>query len=252
MDIDGGTHTFDHNANRVIELFERLERDRMREARMKSRHGGGETSGSWNMSFVAQEQGVEVANYASRQKFGVKVEPRDKQSNLIECFKCHQMGHTADSCPAVGTTSYGKCFSCGGIGHRQRDCPSFRQIVTKNWGGRGFSGRGGPSNGRGGNPNSGRGFAARSPSNNKRPLAAVTIRNSDGTSREKLSKNEFVAYRCHMDDIAAVLKEDRGTGEGKEEAEEEEEEAVLTSEEELWHDHVMEMLSSADSSSKDM
>lgn len=46
------------------------------------------------------------------------------------CYNCKQPGHESNGCPLPRTTEAKQCYSCSGIGHVQADCPTLRLAGT--------------------------------------------------------------------------------------------------------------------------
>ena len=217
-EIDEGTRSFDDNANKVIEMFERLERDKTRDNAMRMRHAGGATTGSWNVSFAAKDDTRSVHN----SKLSTPVQMSSETST--RCYKCRKPGHTAEAC-RVESSRLPTCFVCGGKGHYKRECPNLKAITET-------ASLSTPA-------------GIKSPGEYKRPWSGVTkfsspaktsksgmvlIRNSDGSPRAKIPKDDFHAYRCHLEDSVEMYR-------GLEDVvDEEDDEVVLTREEEECHE----------------
>ena len=101
--IDEVNTPFHKNAEKVIRMFEKLERDKRREDVMKAKHGG-ESQPAWSMSFGAQ------VGASRTDTVGGKKRMRDDHV----CFICKEQGHRSFECP---TKIEEGCLKCGKKGH---------------------------------------------------------------------------------------------------------------------------------------
>jgi hypothetical protein len=233
-EIAKGVGTFDENVAKIIGMFELKERDMAQQRAMKLRHDGIQSSaGAQNMSFAAQDEEVDRANYVGKQRFGVNVSQgkntgdrrtyggRGKGDRSDVCFGCGKTGHIRRLCPEA------RCYTCQGLGHLFIDCPiwlgSKRPYEDVRGGAQSkFSRRGSRVGGQ--------------------STQLVTIRDRGGHERGKIRKTDMAAYQGLLMDMADFKEErDRQQASGGVVNENQDEEELLYLDEvgtEL-HDHVM-------------
>jgi hypothetical protein len=211
--IDLGVDSYETNVTKVITMFEKIENDKKRDAEMKTRHGGAtNATTSWNMSFVArEEQEVRVGGGAVTRTEDV-------------CTTCRNLGHKSEVCKA-DRASLPLCYACGGRGHFKRECANLLAWPAENKS-KAINNRPGYVAASGQKRAFQGGVVNRyTPSVRKSTPGMITIRNSDGSPRDKILKRDFRAYRCHLDETVELSRE-YGTEDDDDES------VVLTVEEE--------------------
>jgi hypothetical protein len=217
--IDQNLHSFDTNATSVVEAFEKVEVEREKESAVRARLGGQVASNHMNMSFAAVEHGGDMANFVGKQRFGVKLHTTSGQdvkrrgpssSDAVFCYRCRKPGHKSSAC-MIPESKVTKCYACGGLGHLFRECPNTKARSM--------------------------GEAKRFPqmSGNSKKREFVTIRNSDGSPRDKIMRKDVPAYHGLMEELHMY---DEGAGQGDSDVEDEDD-VLLRREDEVAHDQVM-------------